>query len=240
MMREPVVIYEDNHLIAINKPAGMLVQGDETGDYTLTDWVKDYIKVRYHKPGDVFLGVIHRLDRPVSGVVLMARTSKGLIRMNEMFAERKVTKTYWAITSRQPDPLIGHLEHLIEKDPATLMGKAYPPKSKQPSKAAKLAILDYEMVAQINDKYLIEVKPETGRHHQIRVQLAKIGCPIRNDVKYGGELTGRDKGKIYLHAYSLSFEHPVTKEQISFKAQLPSAGDDIWRLFGGHQNQIRD
>ena len=221
------IIYEDNHLIAINKPAGWLVQGDETRDKPLSEWVKEYIKVRYKKPGDVFLGVIHRLDRPVSGVVVFARTSKALTRMNELFKERKVEKTYWAITSTRPDPLKGHLSHYLLKDPTRNIVKAYDQLGRRTAEA-KLAELDYELMAEIGHNHLLEVHPITGRPHQIRVQLSKMGWPIKGDVKYGSP-SGLDDGSISLHCRELAFEHPVKKERIRIEADPPAT--QLWKLF---------
>ena len=221
------IIYEDNHLIAINKPAGWLVQGDETGDKPLSDWVKDYIKVHYKKPGDVFLGVIHRLDRPVSGVAVFERTSKALTRMNELFKDRKVEKTYWAITGVRPDPLKGALSHYLLKDAARNVVKAYDQLGRRTAEA-KLAELEYELIAEIGHNHLLEVHPRTGRPHQIRVQLAKMGWPIKGDVKYGFS-TGIPDGSICLHCRELAFEHPVKKEWIRIEADPPS--NQLWNLF---------
>ncbi|PSR11494.1 MAG: RNA pseudouridine synthase [Bacteroidetes bacterium] len=221
------VLYEDNHLIAINKPAGYLVQGDQTGDATLAEYVKDYIKTKYKKPGDVFLGVIHRLDRPVSGVLLFARTSKGLTRMNEMFKNQEVEKTYWAVTANQPDPLEGELVHYLTKDPERNVAKAFEFMSSR-AVGAKKAELHYQMLGRLGTHVLVEVKPKTGRPHQIRVQLAKIGCPIRGDLKYGSTITNKD-GTIHLHCRSLSFMHPIKKEQVTLWATPPKG--EIWSLF---------
>lgn len=218
------VLHEDNHLIAVYKPAGMLVQGDETGDTPLVDFVKQYIKIRYDKPGDVFLGVIHRLDRPVSGVVVFARTSKALSRMNALFRERKITKRYWAITNERPDPFAGKLTHWIEKDETRNVAKA----SNKSNSKGKKATLDYHLNASIDSNHLIAVQPHTGRPHQIRVQLAKIGTPIRGDLKYGSTRQN-DDGRIHLHAYSLSFEHPVKREPVTITAAFPS--DPVWQIF---------
>ena len=214
------VIYEDNHLIAVNKPAGILVQGDETEDTPLVDYVKDYIKFRYKKPGDVFLGVVHRLDRPVSGAVIFARTSKALIRMNELFKERKVEKRYWAITENRPFPEYGHLTHYILKDPERNVSKALDQLSNR-SKDAKKSDLDYELIGNLEARYLLLVKPITGRPHQIRVQLSKIGCPIVGDVKYGYSQANQD-GSIYLHCRSMSFLHPVKQEPVTITADAPN------------------
>lgn len=225
------VIYEDNHLIAVNKPAGVLVQGDETGDIPMSDIVKKYIKDRYNKPGDVFLGVIHRIDRPVSGVVIFARTSKALERMSQLFRDREIEKTYWAITSQRPEPLEGHLKHFILKDKTKNQAKAYDRMSNR-AKDAKEADLDYKMLAQIGSHVLLEVKPQTGRPHQIRVQLATIGCPIRGDVKYGFPV-GNDDGSICLHCRSLSFVHPVKKERVTITADPPETM--FWNYFSAFQ-----
>lgn len=225
------VLYEDNHLIAVNKPVGMLVQGDETGDTPLSELVKRYVKTQYDKAGDVFLGVIHRLDRPVSGVVVFARTSKALERMNKLFHDREVDKTYWAVTARRPKELKGHLTHYLTKDTEKNLAKAYDSLSNR-VKDAKIAELDYELIMEIGDNCLLEVHPQTGRPHQIRVQLAKIGCPIRGDVKYGFP-TPHPNGAILLHCRALSFIHPVKKERITITAEPPR--DQIWRLF--HREQ---
>jgi len=221
------VLYEDNHLIAVSKPAGVLAQGDDTRDPTLGDYVKDYIKVRYNKPGAVFLGVIHRLDRPVSGLVLFARTSKGLERMNRLFKERRVEKTYWALTASRPDPLSGHLTHYILKDRQRNIARAFPRPSNR-NKGAKKSELHYEMVAEIHKRCLIELRPLTGRPHQIRVQLAKIGCPIVGDLKYGYDHPNPD-GRIHLHCRELAFRHPVTDADIRIRAELPE--DPLWNDF---------
>lgn len=214
------VIYEDNHLIAVNKPAGILVQGDETEDTPLVDYVKDYIKFRYKKPGDVFLGVVHRLDRPVSGAVIFARTSKALARMNELFKERKVEKRYWAITENRPFPEFGHLTHYILKDQERNVSKALDQLSNR-SKDAKKSELDYELIGNLEARYLLLVKPITGRPHQIRVQLSKIGCPIVGDVKYGYSQANQD-GSIYLHCRSMSFLHPVQQVPVTITADAPN------------------
>ena len=227
---EPLqILYEDNHLIAVNKPGGMLVHGDETEDLTLQDLVKDYIKVRYNKPGAVFLGVIHRLDRPVSGVVVMARTSKALTRMNKLFKERNIDKTYWAITSVKPEPLNGSLVHFIGKDREKNVARIYDEMSHRAGRnKAKRSELEYELIGRIADHHLLKVKPLTGRPHQIRVQLAKMGWSIRGDVKYGYRRANKDK-TIHLHCRSLGFEHPVKKEPVLIEAEPPI--DDIWNLF---------
>ena len=225
------VLHEDNHLIAVYKPAGMLVQGDETGDTPLVDFVKQYIKIRYDKPGDVFLGVIHRLDRPVSGVVVFARTSKALSRMNELFRERKITKRYWAITNERPDPFSGKLTHWIEKDESRNVAKA----SNKSNSKGKKATLNYHLNASIDSNHLIAVEPHTGRPHQIRVQFAKIGTPIRGDLKYGSNRQN-DDGRIHLHAYALAFEHPVKREPVTITAAFPR--DPVWRIFREWENEF--
>lgn len=224
MKKEATVLYEDNHLILVSKPGGWLVQGDETGDETLGDYIKHYIKVKYHKPGDVFLGVIHRLDRPVSGVVAFARTSKALERMNALFRDRKVIKTYWALTKKRPPQTQEELVHWLKKDHTANRTSAF----NKAGKGAQQAILSYKLIGRIAEYYLLEVTPMTGRPHQIRVQLAKVGCPILGDVKYGGQQTDHH-GHIYLHSRALSFVHPVKKEEMTVKAGLPN--DPIWSLF---------
>ncbi len=206
------IIYEDNHLIAVNKPAGVLVQGDKTGDQTLADQVKWYIKNRYQKPGDVYLGIIHRIDRPVSGTVLFARTSKALTRMNEMFAKRQVEKVYWAITTDRPPEEQASLTHFLKKDHERNQTRVYKRLSNR-IKDAKKSTLHYQLEAHIGGHTLLVVKPETGRSHQIRAQLGAIGCPIKGDRKYGQRL-GNEDGSICLHSHSLSFIHPVKKEPV--------------------------
>lgn len=220
------VIFEDNHLIAVNKPAGWLVQGDETGDSPLSDWVKDYIKIRYQKPGAVFLGTIHRIDRPVSGVVLFARTSKALERMNKMFQLREVKKTYWAVVMERPEKLSDTLVHHLVKDTTNNIVKAYT----RPQEMSKRAELQYHVIAEVGEHRLLEVRPLTGRPHQIRVQLSKIGCPIRGDRKYGAKYKNQINF-IHLHARRLEFEHPVTKVPTKIEADLPD--EQVWNLFDG-------
>lgn len=225
------VIYEDNHLIAVNKPAGILVQGDITDDVPLTEYVKEYIKLRYNKPGDVFLGVIHRLDRPVSGATIFARTSKALGRMNKLFKQREIKKTYLAITSQRPDPISGHLKHFIAKDRRKNIATAYDTLSKRAkSEGAKKSELDYEMIGEIDSNILLQVHPQTGRPHQIRVQLAGIGCPIQGDLKYGHPQATPD-ASIRLHSYQIEFEHPVKREPVRITASVPD--EEVWNLFTG-------
>ena len=221
------VLHEDNHLIAVNKPAGWLVQGDATGDTPLSEYVKTYIKIRYKKPGDVFLGTIHRLDRPVSGVVVFARTSKALSRMNALFQSRQVKKTYLAVTAERPDPISGHLTHYILKDRVKNVAKAYE-KIGNRTKEAKKSELDYELIGEVGNLHLLKINPLTGRPHQIRVQLSSIGCPIWGDIKYGFRKPNRD-GSIHLHCRSLAFEHPVKKEPVYIEADPPN--EQIWNEF---------
>lgn len=215
-------LYEDNHIIIVPKRAGEIVQGDKTGDTPLSETVKSYIKERYQKPGNVFLGVVHRLDRPVSGVVLFARTSKALSRLSEMFRTRDVKKTYWAIVGQQPPQPEGTLTHWLTRDERTNKARAYDrevPGSKQ-------AVLDYRVVAHSDRYWLLEVNLHTGRHHQIRCQLAKMGCPIKGDLKYGAPRSNPD-GSISLHARRISFEHPVSHQLIDVTAPVPD--DRLWQ-----------
>ena len=217
------VLYEDNHLIIVAKEAGEIVQGDKTGDKPLSDTVKEYIKEKYQKPGNVFLGVVHRLDRPVSGVLLFAKTSKALSRMNALFAEHeKVRKTYWAIVCARPPQEEGTLTHWLTRDEKTNKARAYD----REVKGSKKAILSYRMLAATERYCLLEVNLQTGRHHQIRCQLAKIGCPIRGDLKYGAARSNPD-GSISLHARKLTLEHPVSHELIDVKAAPPN--DNLWK-----------
>lgn len=221
------IIYEDNHLIAINKPAGWLVQGDETGDAPLSDYVKEYIKERYKKPGDVFLGVIHRIDRPVSGVVVYARTSKALARMNKLFEDRQVQKKYVAVVEKCPEELEATLVHYLTKDHDRNITTAH---NKQKGKDSKRAELHYKYLGGLAKHHLLLVEPLTGRPHQIRVQLSKIGCPIHGDMKYGAEEFNPDKGTIHLHALKLSFIHPVKNEPVTIFAPLPEK-DQVWQMY---------
>jgi len=228
------VIFEDNHLIAVNKPRGILVQGDETEDRPISEYVKEYIKLRYDKPGEVFIGVIHRLDRPVSGALVLARTSKALARMNDLFKERKVKKTYWAVTTNRPDPEVGHLTHYIVKDAEKNISRALDQPSNR-NKDAKRSDLDYRMIGEIEGKHLLLVEPQTGRPHQIRVQLAKMGCPIVGDVKYGAR-EGFHHGGIYLHCRSLEFIHPVKQTPVRIVADPPQ--DPIWKMMSRIAEQL--
>ncbi len=221
------VIYEDNHLLGVHKPAGLPVQGDSSGDRSLLDLAKAYVKERYNKPGAVFMGLVHRLDRPVSGVVLLARTSKALERMNALFRERQVQKTYWAITKERPDPIEGQLIHYIRKDKSRNRSFAYERPSRRQAQAKK-AELHYKLLAEIKSHCLLEVKPITGRPHQIRVQLAAIGCPIVGDLKYGYP-TARPQGNILLHSHALEFVHPVKKIPLHIAAKPEE--DELWSWF---------
>ncbi len=215
------VVYEDNHIIAVNKRAGDIVQGDKTGDTPLSEIVKAYIKEKYNKPGAVFLGVVHRLDRPTTGVVIFASTSKALTRLNKLFAEKQTQKTYWAIVKNQPPKQSDRLTHWLKRNPK--QNKSYAYIKEVPE--SKKAILDYSVIKKLNNYFLLEIALHTGRHHQIRAQLAKIGCPIKGDLKYGFDRSNKD-GSIHLHARALRFIHPVKKEPIEIIASLPK--DATW------------
>ena len=217
------ILYEDNHLVIVNKQAGEIVQGDKTGDTPLSDFVKDWLKEKYNKPGNVYLGVVHRLDRPVSGVVLFAKTSKALPRLNKMFAEHnKVNKTYWAIVQNRPLEPQGTLTHWLTRQEKNNTARAYD----REVPGSKKAVLDYELIASGDRYHLLEIHLHTGRHHQIRCQLAKIGCPIKGDLKYGAPRSNPD-GSISLHARTLTLEHPVNHEIISVTAPVPD--DKLWQ-----------
>ncbi|WP_283641843.1 RluA family pseudouridine synthase [Croceibacter atlanticus] len=216
------VIYEDNHLIVVNKRAGDIVQGDKTGDKPLSDVVKSYIKEKYNKPGDVYLGVVHRLDRPTTGVVLFSKTSKALTRLNKMFANHETSKTYWAVVKNNPPKEKDRLVHYLKRNPK--QNKSYAHKHEVPD--SKKAILEYTLKFRLNNYNLLEVNLLTGRHHQIRSQLSSIECPIKGDLKYGADRSNPD-GSIHLHARFLTIQHPVKKEPITFKAPLPE--DAIWK-----------
>ncbi|WP_298486382.1 RluA family pseudouridine synthase [uncultured Maribacter sp.] len=215
------VLYEDNHIIAINKRPGDIVQGDKTGDIPLSEVVKEYIKIKYNKPGNVYLGVAHRLDRPTSGIVVFARTSKALPRLNKLFAEKEAKKTYWAIVKNKPEKEASTLTHWLKRN--TKQNKSYA--NKKEVTDSKKAILDYRILKKLDNFYLLEIDLKTGRHHQIRSQLTFIGCPIKGDLKYGFNRSNKD-GSIHLHARKLSFIHPVKKEAITILAPPPN--DPVW------------
>lgn len=220
------VIYEDNHIIIVNKQSGEIVQGDKTGDTPLSDIVKAYLKEKYHKPGDVFLGVVHRLDRPVSGVVVFAKTSKALTRLNKMFSGGDVHKTYWAITKNAPKEVEGTLEHWLVRNEK--QNKSYAYAKEKPR--SKHAVLKYRLLGKTDNYHLIEIELLTGRHHQIRCQLAAMGCPIKGDLKYGAKRSNPD-GSISLMSRKVEFVHPVSKETISVEAPVPN--DNIWKTIAG-------
>ena len=218
------VLYEDNHLLVVNKPAGLLVQGDATGDKTLPDLAKEYLRKKYDKPGNIFMGVVHRLDRPVSGVVVLAKTSKAQSRMNELFRSNKTRKTYLALSLKKPPQTEDHLVHWLVKDPARNITKAFATEKT----GSQRAELSYKLLMHRESYFLIQVNPVTGRPHQIRVQLSSQKCPIVGDVKYGAPALLPDK-RIALHAYQLEFEHPVQKTPVVVKAPLPDAAP--WKIF---------
>ncbi|TNE49790.1 MAG: RluA family pseudouridine synthase [Bacteroidetes bacterium] len=219
-MTNDSILFEDNHLLALNKPAGWLVQGDRTGDPTLTDWGKTYLKEKYSKPGAVFLHPVHRIDRPVSGVVLFARTDKALGRLTRMFREREVRKTYLALVLHAPKASAGELRHFIRKDEKRNIVQAL----SKPEEDAKKAFLSYQLLGPAGPYFLLRVEPHTGRPHQIRAQLGAIGCPIAGDLKYGAPEPLSD-ASIGLHSWSLELEHPVRREPVLIQAPVPSA---IW------------
>ncbi len=216
------VLFEDNHLIVINKRPGDLVQGDKTGDEPLSEVVKEYIKDKYNKPGNVYLGVVHRLDRPTSGIVLFSKTSKALPRLNKLFKDKEAKKTYWAVVKNAPPKEKGTLVHYMKRNPK--QNKSYAHFKEVPE--SKKAILDYSILKQLDNYYALEIDLHTGRHHQIRSQLSAIGCPIKGDLKYGFDRSNKD-ASIHLHARKLSFIHPVKLEQITIIAPLPD--DSIWK-----------
>ena len=215
------ILFEDNHLIIINKRPGDIVQGDKTGDTPLSEVVKEYIKDKYDKPGNVYLGVVHRLDRPTSGIVLFAKTSKALPRLNKLFKDKEAKKTYWAVVKNIPPQPEGTLVHYMKRNPK--QNKSYAHIKEVPE--SKKAILDYRILKKLDNYYLLEVDLHTGRHHQIRSQLSAIGCPIKGDLKYGFDRSNKD-ASIHLHARRLSFIHPVKNEELTIIAPVPS--DPIW------------
>ena len=218
------VVYEDNHIIVVNKTASEIVQGDKTGDTPLSETVKEYLKVKYNKPGNVFIGVTHRLDRPVSGLVVFAKTSKALSRLNDMFRLGEVKKTYWAVVKERPKDLEGELIHWMVRNEK--QNKSYAYDTEKPN--SKKAILRYKLIGHSQNYHLLEVDLQTGRHHQIRCQLAKMGCPIKGDLKYGSPRSNPD-GSICLHARRVRFIHPVSKEMIDLTAPLPAG--NLWNGF---------
>jgi 23S rRNA pseudouridine1911/1915/1917 synthase len=218
------VIYEDNHIIAVNKTCSEIVQGDKTGDIPLSETVKQWLKEKYNKPGNVFTGVTHRLDRPVSGLVLFAKTGKALSRLNEMFRNGNVKKTYWAIVKNPPEPAEGEWTHYLIRNEK--QNKSYAYDTEKPH--SKKAILSYKIIARSDHYYLLEIDLKTGRHHQIRCQLARMACPVKGDLKYGYDRSNPDGG-ICLHARKISFIHPVSKENIELIAPTPK--DNLWQSF---------
>jgi 23S rRNA pseudouridine1911/1915/1917 synthase len=215
------VLHEDNHIIVINKRVGDLVQGDKTGDKPLSEIVKEYIKDKYNKPGEVFLGVVHRLDRPTTGIVVFAKTSKALERLNKMFSERATQKTYWAVVKNKPPKNEDTLLHYLTRNEKNNSSKAHIKEVPNSKKAS----LDYRIIKELNNYFALEINLHTGRHHQIRCQLAAIGCPIKGDLKYGFDRSNTDGG-IHLHAQKLAFTHPVSKEELVIIAPVPN--DVIW------------
>ena len=211
------VLHEDNHIIVVNKRVGDIVQGDKTGDKPLSDVVKSYLKEKYNKPGEVYLGVVHRLDRPTTGIVVFAKTSKALTRLNEMFKNRETQKTYWAVVKNAPEPSAATLEHYLVRNSKNNTSKAHHKEVPE----SKLARLDYKIIYKLTNYSVLEIELHTGRHHQIRAQLSAIGCPIKGDLKYGFNRSNPDGG-IHLHARKLAFIHPVSKEMLSILAPLPN------------------
>ena len=218
------VVYEDNHIVVVNKTSSEIVQGDKTGDTPLSEMVKQYLKEKYNKPGNVFIGVTHRLDRPVSGLVVFAKTSKALPRLNEMFRNGEVKKTYWAIVKECPKETEGELVHYLVRNETQNKSYAYDKEVKN----SKKAVLHYKLIGHSQNYYLLEVDLKTGRHHQIRCQLAKMGCPIKGDLKYGSPRSNPD-GSICLHARTVQFVHPVSKDMIRLTAPVPEG--NLWNGF---------
>ena len=219
------ILHEDNHLIVVNKRVGDIVQGDKTGDKPLSDVVKEYVKEKYNKPGEVFLGVVHRLDRPTTGIVVFARTSKALIRMNELFSNRETRKTYWAVVKNKPPKTEDKLVHFLKRNEKNNTSKAHLKEVPE----SKIASLDYKIIAELNHYFALEINLHTGRHHQIRAQLSAISSPIKGDLKYGFDRSNPDGG-IHLHARKLTFIHPVTKEPLIIIAPVPN--DPLWNAIG--------
>lgn len=217
------ILYEDNHIIVVNKRVGDIVQGDKTGDTPLSEIVKQYIQIKYQKPGNVFLGVVHRIDRPTSGIVLFARTSKALERLNEMLRSKKIIKTYWAIIKNGPPKNTDTLIHFLKKNEKSNKSTTFPAESE----GSKKAVLHYKLLKKLGHYSLLEIQLETGRHHQIRSQLAAVGCPIKGDLKYGFPRSN-ENGGIHLHARKVEFIHPVSNQNILITAPLPE--DAVWNL----------
>lgn len=215
------ILHEDNHIIIVNKRSGDITQGDKTGDKPLSDVVKEYIKEKYNKPNNVYLGVVHRLDRPTSGVIIFAKTSKALERLNKMLREKTINKTYWAVVKNMPQPAQDTLIHYLKKNPKNNKSTAF----KTETEGSKKAILHYKVIKELDSYSLLEIDLETGRHHQIRCQLASIGSYIKGDLKYGAKRSNKD-GSIHLHARKIEFTHPVSKETIVVTAPTPK--DVIW------------
>ncbi len=217
------IVYEDNHLMVINKKAGQLVQGDKTGDESLLDSIKKFIKIRDSKPGNVYLGLVHRIDRPTSGLVMYAKTSKALSRLTQMVKNREIQKTYWAIVPKETIPQSQKLTHFLRKNEKNNKAIVFP----KATEGAKEAVLSYEIIQTLENYQLLEVNLETGRHHQIRAQLSKIGVPVKGDLKYGAPRSNPD-GSISLHARKLNFIHPVTKDPVEITAPVPQH-DALWK-----------
>jgi 23S rRNA pseudouridine1911/1915/1917 synthase len=227
------VLYEDNHIIAVNKRASDIVQGDKTGDTPLSEKIKDYIRDKYNKPGNVFVGVVHRIDRPVSGVILFAKTSKALSRLNEMFKTKTVQKTYWAIVEQKPTKPCGTLINFLKKNQKQNKSYAFDTEKE----GCKRSELDYKLLSSSDKYHLLEVKPKTGRHHQIRVQLSALGSAIKGDLKYGAKRSNKN-ASICLHALKIEFIHPVQKEHVSISAPVPE--DNLWSFFNNKFKNLSD
>lgn len=227
MLTENQILFEDNHIIIINKKAGQLVQGDKTGDTSLLDEVKSYIKQKYSKPGNVFAGLVHRIDRPTSGIVIFAKTSKALTRLTEMIKKREIKKTYWAVVKKNEIPETQRLVHYLKKNEKN--NKAIIFNSLSAQSGSKEAILTYKIIKKSDHYLLLEIDLETGRHHQIRAQLSAIKCPIKGDLKYGADRSNSD-GSIHLLARKIEFIHPIKKEKIVLEAPVPE-NDNLWKSF---------
>lgn len=227
MLTENQILFEDNHIIIINKKAGQLVQGDKTGDISLLDEVKSYIKQKYSKPGNVFAGLVHRIDRPTSGIVIFAKTSKALTRLTEMIKKREIKKTYWAVVKKNEIPETQRLVHYLKKNEKNNKAIIFNTSSAQ--SGSKEAILTYKIIKRSDHYLLLEIDLETGRHHQIRAQLSAIKCPIKGDLKYGADRSNSD-GSIHLLARKIEFIHPIKKEKIVLEAPVPE-NDNLWKSF---------